>query len=131
MSSINFLNALWYSLLFFPKSGFDKGHLAPAADMAWSAESMHDCFYFSNIVPQRPECNRGIWKQLEENVRKIAKKTDTVKVFSGPVFEGPKKYLGPSAIELPSSFYKIIQVCSHNKKNHALLIYALSAKAIT
>ena len=74
----------------YKKSGFDKGHLAPAADMAWSAESMHDCFYFSNIVPQRPECNRGIWKQLEENVRKIAKKTDTVKVFSGPVFEGPK-----------------------------------------
>lgn len=99
----------------YKKSGFDKGHLAPAADMAWSAESMHDCFYFSNITPQRPECNRGIWKQLEEIVRKIAKKADTVKVFTGPVFNGTKQYLGSSAIEIPISFYKIIQVCYLNK----------------
>ncbi len=44
-------------------SGYDRGHLAPAADMAWSALSMSESFYFSNMSPQDPSFNRGIWKK--------------------------------------------------------------------
>ena len=41
-------------------SGFDRGHLAPAADMGWSATTMKESFFYSNMSPQRPEFNRGI-----------------------------------------------------------------------
>ena len=43
-------------------SFFDRGHLAPAADMSFSLQAMSESFYMSNMSPQRPEFNRGIWK---------------------------------------------------------------------
>ncbi len=53
-------------------SGFDRGHLAPAADMAFSTIAMSESFYLSNMSPQAPSFNRGIWKKLESYVRKLA-----------------------------------------------------------
>jgi endonuclease G len=50
-------------------SGYDRGHLAPAADMKMSALSMSDSFYMSNMSPQHPSFNRGIWSKLESYVR--------------------------------------------------------------
>ena len=50
--------------------------LAPAADMAFSVQTMEDSFFFSNMSPQVPAFNRGIWKRLEEQVRKFALQYD-------------------------------------------------------
>lgn len=47
----------------YAKSGYDKGHLAPAADMTYSLASMRNSFLMTNISPQIPGCNRGIWKR--------------------------------------------------------------------
>lgn len=69
-------------------SGYDRGHLAPAADMAWSEEVMRDSFFLSNMSPQTPGFNRGIWKRLEEQVREWAVANEEVTVatvlYSGP-----------------------------------------------
>ena len=51
------------------KSGYDKGHLAPAADFSYSKELMSESFYMSNMSPQTPGLNRGPWKFLEEYFR--------------------------------------------------------------
>ena len=67
------------------KSGYDKGHLAPAADMKYSTTTMKESFYFSNMSPQKPEFNRGIWKELEEQVRNWAQIYDTVYIVTGPI----------------------------------------------
>ena len=48
-------------LVDFKGSGFDRGHLVPAGDMGWSYESMSQSFLLSNISPQQPGFNRGIW----------------------------------------------------------------------
>ena len=56
----------------YRRSGYDRGHLAPAADMAFSVQTMADSFFMSNMSPQKPAFNRGIWKRLEEQVRQIA-----------------------------------------------------------
>jgi endonuclease G len=53
----------------YEKSGYDRGHLAPAADMGFSKITMAESFYYSNMSPQVPGFNRGIWKQLEEQTR--------------------------------------------------------------
>jgi DNA/RNA endonuclease G (NUC1) len=47
------------------KSGYDRGHLAPAADMGYSMETMVQSFFYSNMSPQVPRFNRGVWKKLE------------------------------------------------------------------
>ena len=50
-------------------SGYDRGHLAPAADFKWSSTAMSESFYMSNMSPQVPGFNRGIWKKLESKIR--------------------------------------------------------------
>ena len=60
------------SLSDYKRSGYDRGHLAPAADMKWSSKAMSESFFMSNMSPQTPSFNRGIWKKLENLVRKWA-----------------------------------------------------------
>ena len=92
----------------YKNSHFDKGHLAPAADMGWSALSMKESFYYSNVSPQRPEFNRGIWKKLEELVRTWAYDYDAIYVVTGPVLTSNLPTLGTHQIAIPNYFYKVI-----------------------
>lgn len=93
----------------YSKSGFDRGHLAPNADMNWDQESMEECFYMSNITPQKPEFNQGIWKNLEETVRKWAVKYDSLYIVTGPDLNGIGEYIGKkNRIGVPKYFYKVI-----------------------
>lgn len=90
-------------------SGFDRGHLAPAADMAWSTTSMAESFYFSNMSPQRPQFNRGIWKKLEEQVRDWAKENEVIYIVTGPVLnKGLHKIGTVNQVAVPNYYYKVI-----------------------
>eukprot|EP01053_Blabericola_migrator_P009903 Blabericola_migrator_1__9902@NODE_5466_length_760_cov_85_506494_g3529_i0_p1_GENE_NODE_5466_length_760_cov_85_506494_g3529_i0NODE_5466_length_760_cov_85_506494_g3529_i0_p1_ORF_typecomplete_len230_score29_50Endonuclease_NS/PF01223_23/1_2e46Endonuclea_NS_2/PF13930_6/0_00012_NODE_5466_length_760_cov_85_506494_g3529_i059748 len=90
----------------FVGSGFDKGHLAPFEDMSFSIESAKDSMSLTNIVPQDPSHNQGIWKSLEAEVRRSARK-ETVFVVSGPLFEDETRYL-KRRIPIPSSLWKVM-----------------------
>jgi endonuclease G, mitochondrial len=57
-------------------SGYDRGHLAPAGDFTYDATAMAESFYMSNMSPQIPSFNRGIWKKLEDQVRFWAKENE-------------------------------------------------------
>ena len=93
----------------YKKSGFDRGHMAPAADMAYSAQTMSDSFCMSNICPQRPECNRIIWKNLENQVRKFALAEQDVYIVTGPILpKNPSLTIGANRVSIPDAFYKII-----------------------
>lgn len=92
----------------YSKSGFDRGHLAPAADMKWSEIAMKESFYFSNMSPQVPSFNRGIWKKLEEKVRDWAVLYDSVLIVTGPVLNPSLKKIGPSEVCVPQFYYKVI-----------------------
>ena len=82
-------------------SGYDRGHLAPAADMKWSATAMSESFYMSNMSPQRPGFNRGIWKRLEQLVRTWAVEYEEIHVVTGPVLKGSFKSIGPNQVSVP------------------------------
>jgi endonuclease G len=69
----------------YSSSGYDKGHLCPAADMAFDARAIDETFYMSNISPQRAPFNMGIWRELEELTRDWARKFKQVYVVTGPV----------------------------------------------
>lgn len=89
-------------------SGYDRGHLAPASDMAWSATAMAESFYYSNMSPQAPSFNRGIWKKLEELVRTWAVEDEAVYVVTGPVLSSGLSAIGPNRVSVPLYFYKAI-----------------------
>ncbi len=90
-------------------SGYDRGHLAPAADMVWSEEALSDSFYMSNMSPQNPEFNRGIWAKLEATVRNLATTEKAVHVVTGPILsDGPYKTIGKNKVSIPNYYYKVI-----------------------
>lgn len=89
-------------------SGYDRGHLAPAADMKWSATAMSESFYMSNMSPQRPGFNRGIWKRLEQLVRTWAVEYEEIHVVTGPVLKGSFKSIGPNQVSVPEYYYKVV-----------------------
>ena len=90
------------------KSGYDRGHLAPAADMGWSYQAMTESFYYSNMSPQVPAFNRGIWKRLEEQVRDWAVAYDTLYVVTGPVLQVDLPQIGPNGVSVPKYYYKVV-----------------------
>ena len=97
----------------YKKSGYDRGHLTPAGDMVFSREAMSETFYMSNMCPQAAAFNRGIWKDLEDQVREWVKLYGAAYVVSGPVLSKPAdEYpsIGESKVAVPEFFYKAILV---------------------
>jgi len=92
----------------YKHSGYDRGHMVPAADMAWDKDAMSESFYMSNMSPQLPELNRGIWKTLEEHVRDLAVKDDSIVVIVGPSKYGSKEIGTKNRIGVPKYYFKII-----------------------
>ena len=81
---------------------------APAADMTYSFGSMSDSFFMTNISPQIPGCNRGIWKRLENQVRRWAIKEKKLYIITGPIFSEKPAVMKTAAIPVPVAFYKVI-----------------------
>jgi len=96
------------SLQDYRGSGYSRGHLAPAADMKWSTTAMAESFYMSNMSPQLQAFNGGIWKSLEERVRKWAINEVRILVVTGPVFKNPTTTIGPNEVVVPDYFYKVV-----------------------
>jgi endonuclease G, mitochondrial len=89
-------------------AGYDRGHLAPAADMGWSEITVAESFYYSNMSPQEPSFNRGIWKKTEELVRNWAVENNSVYVVTGPVLTDGLKTIGENKVSVPNYYYKVI-----------------------
>ena len=88
-------------------SGYDRGHMAPAATVDFSEESMQESFLLSNMTPQLPGFNRQGWKHLETYVRDWAEVRGALYVVTGALFESEVVTIGDH-VNIPSSFYKVI-----------------------
>lgn len=96
------------SLSDYRGSKFDRGHMAPAADMV-DDYSMNQSFFLTNMVPQvGPNMNRGIWADLEAMARKWSEARGEVLVVSGPIFGQGFKTMGKSNVAVPTHLYKIV-----------------------
>ena len=89
-------------------SGYDRGHLAPAADMSWSNQTMQESFYYSNMSPQDPSFNRGIWKKLEELVRTWAVDDKSLYVVTGPILSSGLATIGSNNVSVPNYYFKVL-----------------------
>lgn len=93
----------------YTRSGYDRGHLAPAADMSFSVKTMSESFFMSNMSPQAPQFNRGIWSKLEKQVRHFATKEKRIVVVTGPILPAEKTItIGANKVTVPKYYYKVI-----------------------
>lgn len=102
-------------------SGYDKGHLIPAGDNKSDPVAMDDSFLMSNVSPQIPAFNRGIWKRLEEQVRDWACQYDSLYIITGAVLDPELTRLGKSKIAIPDYYYKSILL--YSKSHQSMVTY--------
>lgn len=126
----------------YHKSGYDRGHMAPAADFAYDKSAFNDTFTLCNVVPQDAVMNKGIWANLEEWTRNVAKQAHqgaTTYVVTGPLWL-PKRQIGdrvfqyaypaigkpPSLVAVPSHLFKVVVVVNKNEQiiNFACFVMA-------
>ena len=100
----------------YTRSGWTKGHMAPAGDFFWSDDAMAETFYFQNICPQREELNNKDWQYLEKQVRRWAREYGKVWVVSGPII-GENRYgtIGEDKVVVPDAFFKAVMVHDGNR----------------
>lgn len=88
-------------------SGFARGHMAPAGDMA-TREAMAQSFSLANMVPQNPSQNSGPWSHIEQDTRKyVMRASGDVYVFTGPVYGARPQKIG-AGVAVPSYLYKVV-----------------------
>lgn len=104
------------------KSGYDRGHLIPANCMSFSQKAMDETFFYSNISPQFPSFNRGIWKNLEGKVMEWTHAESRLYVVTGPVFIDNLGSIGPNDVTIPGYFFKVIYDPTGSEKMIAFLI---------
>ena len=102
---VNTKSANWRS---YKKSGYDKGHLCPAADKRYSKAAHDETFYTSNISPQKHDFNAGIWNRLEQKIRYWAKKNQHLYVVTGGILKPGLKTIGKNKVSVPTEFYKVL-----------------------
>ena len=95
-------------------SGFDRGHLAPAHDFSFNKNAISESFYMSNMSPQDPSFNRGVWGNLEKLVRSWGNNS-SVYVVTGPILSSCNSYIGNNKVCVPEYYYKVIYDPSESK----------------
>lgn len=90
----------------YKRSGFDRGHLVPAADMKLNAKAMSDTFYMTNMSPQLPQLNRSRWAQLENYIRNRVLELGPALIITAPVLANDLESLD-SGVSIPRQYYKI------------------------
>lgn len=94
---------------------YDRGHMAPAADMP-TAAAMSQSFSLANMVPQAPQNNRKPWANIEKATRKyVMRAKGDVYVFTGPVYSGQVQALGPNKVWIPKYLFKLVYDASSNR----------------
>ena len=92
----------------YRNTGFDRGHIAPSADFYQSEEANRQTFLMSNMSPQSPGLNQGVWADLEDWVRETALEFGTLYVVTGPVFVNNLGSIGTNEVTIPGYFYKVL-----------------------
>ncbi|MEK7406724.1 MAG: DNA/RNA non-specific endonuclease [Acidobacteriota bacterium] len=93
----------------YERSGYSRGHMAPAEDFDRSVEAIRTTFLMSNVVPQLQGVNGGRWAQLESAVRSIVRQSGRAYVFTGPIFSGQEvETIADGEVGVPTHTYKVV-----------------------
>ncbi len=94
----------------YTRSGYDRGHLCPAADRSRSKADIRTTFIMTNVCPQAPTLNRGEWKKLETSCRNIARHGQALSIHVDAVFwPADTQRIGKNRVAVPHGFVKTIR----------------------
>jgi endonuclease G len=106
----------------YRRSGYDQGHMAPNADLSWDPQVQRESFYLSNIAPQLPALNRGLWRELEAIVRAWAYTRGSLTIYVGPIYSRTStSTIGTNRVVVPDAFFKI--VIDNGTREHVAFIF--------
>ncbi|HZF14545.1 MAG TPA: DNA/RNA non-specific endonuclease [Steroidobacteraceae bacterium] len=109
-------------------SGFDRGHMAPAADMKPDQAMMDESHYLSNIAPQVGlGFNRGIWARLEDAIRVWTEHRGHLIAMTGPIYDDTDRKMRGTDIPVPPRFYKIV----YEPARHRAIAFIFPNRKIT
>ncbi len=91
----------------YVRSGFDRGHMAPAGDMPTGAAQAQS-FSLANVVPQDRGLNRGLWAAIEEDVRRLATRRGALFVVTGPIYSGDTILAINGRVLVPTQLFKAL-----------------------
>lgn len=104
-------------------SGYDRGHMCPAADNKWDDQAMTESFLYTNICPQLHSLNAGDWEDLEKQCRQWAREYGDIYVVCGPVLSGAShKTIGKHKVVVPEAFFKVV-LCTAGEPKAIGFIY--------
>lgn len=93
----------------YTRSGYDRGHMAPAADFSGDAEAKKQTFFMTNICPQNHELNSRSWNDLEQRCRHWAYQEGGIYSVVGPIFTSSNpKTIGKHQVAVPDKFFRCI-----------------------
>lgn len=93
----------------YNRSGFDRGHMVPAADRSTTISAMRSTFIMTNVCPQVPSLNRGSWKRLEDGCRAIAKQGQALHIHVDALFwQADTQRIGRDSVAVPHAFVKSV-----------------------
>ncbi|MFM8466500.1 MAG: DNA/RNA non-specific endonuclease [Oxalobacteraceae bacterium] len=91
----------------YARSGYDRGHMAPAADMPTEA-AQHQSFSLANIIPQDRDNNQHLWSAIEGATRHLANQRGEIYVITGPLFEGERIQRINGRVFVPTHVFKAV-----------------------
>jgi endonuclease G len=97
---------------------FNRGHMSPASDNKWNSVAYKECYFLSNILPQNPENNGGIWQKLESYTDSWAKVNNDLYIIDGPVYDYngvQHQVVGAGKLWAPAALFKIIYMPSRKQ----------------
>lgn len=98
----------------YSKSGYDRGHLAPSANMA-NRSQQYASFSLANIAPQSPRNNRYIWRNIESATRYLTQQYGEVYTITGVAFTNKKTKQLANRVLVPSHFFKAVYIPATNQ----------------
>lgn len=92
----------------YKRSGYSRGHMAPAGDMS-SEQAKAQSYSLANMIPQDGKHNGGAWSQIEQDTRRYVRRArGDVFVFTGPVFRAADPTIGAGGVRVPSAVFKLV-----------------------
>lgn len=91
----------------YARSGYDRGHMAPSADMP-DTEQQAQSFSLANMIPQNPESNRDLWSDIEAAMRALARRQGEIYVVSGPIYRGDRIERLNGRVLVPTHVFKAV-----------------------
>ena len=113
----------------YMRSGYDRGHMCPAGDNHWSQKAMEQSFLMTNVCPQIPALNSGLWNTIEKQCRTWAQEYGDVYIVCGPIYFNQKhKTIGKNKVQVPEAFFKVVLCLKDEPKSIGFICRNVSAK---